>query len=143
MKHSITLLLLSVFTFSIAQVQYTIQGDFPKFPNSNYELKGYEGLQQKTLSVAESKENGVFTLTYPRAYKGVAQLWMNGAYQVLLFLNQENITLHWEDLTNRDNLQANSTEYEAFIGGMKAFQDSEAKLAGLQDRKSTRLNSSH
>ena len=117
--------------YASAQETYTINGHFPNFPNSRYELKGYEGLQQKTLSVAENKENGVFTLTYPRAYKGVAQLWMNGAYQVLLFLNQENITLHWEDLTNRDNLQANSTEYEAFIGGMKAFQDSEAKLAGL------------
>ena len=131
MKHSITLLLLSVFTFSIAQVQYTIQGDFPKFPNSNYELKGYEGLQQTTLSTASSKEDGKFTLTYPNDYKGVAQLWMNGAYQILLFLNQEDITLYWEDLTNRDGLETNSQEYQAFLGGMKTFQDSEAKLAGL------------
>lgn len=131
MKHSITLLLLSVFTFSIAQVQYTIQGDFPKFPNSNYELKGYEGLQQTTLSTASSKEDGKFTLTYPNDYKGVAQLWMNGAYQILLFLNQEDITLYWEDLTKRDDLKTNSKEYEAFLGGMKTFQDSEAKLAGL------------
>lgn len=131
MKHSITLLLLSVFTFSIAQVQYTIQGDFPKFPNSNYELKGYEGLQQTTLSTASSKEDSKFTLTYPNDYKGVAQLWMNGAYQILLFLNQEDITLYWEDLTKRDDLKTNSKEYEAFLGGMKTFQDSEAKLAGL------------
>jgi peroxiredoxin len=56
---------------------------------------------------------------------------MNGAYQVLLFLNQEDITLYWEDLTKRDDLKTNSKEYEAFLGGMKAFQDSEAKLAGL------------
>ena len=131
MKYSITLVLLIVFTFSIAQAQYTIQGDFPKFPNSNYELKGYEGLQQKTLSTASSKEDGKFTLTYPNDYKGVAQLWMNGAYQILLFLNQEDITLYWEDLTNRNDLKTNSKEYEAFLGGMKAFQDSEAKLAGL------------
>ena len=109
----------------------TIQGHFPNFPNSTYELKGYEGLQQKTLSTATSKEEGKFTLTYPKEYKGVAQLWMNGAYQVLLFLNQENITLHWEDLTNRDDLKTNSQEYQAFLGGMKTFQDSEAKLAGL------------
>ena len=109
----------------------TIQGHFPNFPNSNYELKGYEGVQQKTLSKATSKDDGKFTLTYPKDYKGVAQLWMNGAYQVLLFLNQENITLHWEDLTSRDDLKTNSQEYQAFLGGMKAFQDSEAKLAGL------------
>ena len=109
----------------------TIQGHFPNFPNSRYELKGYNGLQQTTLSLAESKEDGKFTLSYPKDYKGVAQLWMNGAYQVLLFLNQENITLHWEDLTNRDDLKTNSKEYEAFLGGMKSFQDSEAKLAGL------------
>lgn len=109
----------------------TIQGHFPNFPNSTYELKGYEGLQQKTLSTATSKEDGKFILSYPKDYVGVAQLWMNGAYQVLLFLNKENITLHWEDLTNRDNLQTNSQEYQAFLGGMKAFQDSEAKLAGL------------
>ena len=117
--------------YASAQETYTINGHFPNFPNSRYELKGYEGMQQKTLSTATNKEDGKFTLTYPKDYKGVAQLWMNGAYQVLLFLNKEDITLHWEDLTNRDNLQANSTEYEAFIGGMKTFQDSEAKLAGL------------
>ena len=131
MKYKIPLFLLAVFTLISAQAQHTINGHFPNFPNSNYELKGYDGLQQKTLSKATSKEDGKFILSYPNDYKGVAQLWMNGAYQVLLFLNQENITLHWEDLTNRDNLQTNSQEYEAFLGGMKAFQDSEAKLAGL------------
>ena len=130
MKNYIIVLLFIV-NQVFAQETYTIQGHFPKFPNSRYELKGYEGLEQKTLSQSESKEDGKFTLTYPKEYKGVAQLWMNGAYQVLLFLNKEDITLHWEDLTNRDNLQTNSKEYEAFLGGMKTFQDSEAKLAGL------------
>ena len=130
MKH-ILLLLLLITNNLFAQETYTIQGHFPKFPNSRYELKGYEGLEQKTLSQSESKEDGKFTLTYPRNYTGVAQLWMNGAYQVLLFLNHEDITLHWEDLTNRDGLETNSQEYQAFLGGMKTFQDSEAKLAGL------------
>ena len=130
MKH-ILLLLLLITNNLFAQDTYTIQGHFPKFPNSRYELKGYEGLEQKTLSQSESKEDGKFTLTYPRNYTGVAQLWMNGAYQVLLFLNHEDITLHWEDLTNRDGLETNSQEYQAFLGGMKTFQDSEAKLAGL------------
>ena len=130
MKNYIIVLLFIV-NQVFAQETYTIQGHFPNFPNSRYELKGYEGLQQKTLSFAESKEDGKFILSYPKEYKGVAQLWMNGAYQVLLFLNQENITLHWEDLTSRDDLKTNSQEYQAFLGGMKAFQDSEAKLAGL------------
>ena len=131
MKSLITVIFFFQSFLLIAQETYTIQGHFPNFPNSRYELKGYEGLQQKTLSFAESKEDGKFTLTYPKEYKGVAQLWMNGAYQVLLFLNQENITLHWEDLTSRDDLKTNSQEYQAFLGGMKAFQESEAKLAGL------------
>ena len=130
MKNYIIVLLFIV-NQVFAQDTYTIQGHFPKFPNSRYELKGYEGLEQKTLSQSESKEDGKFTLTYPRNYTGVAQLWMNGAYQVLLFLNHEDITLHWEDLTNRDGLETNSQEYQAFLGGMKTFQDSEAKLAGL------------
>ena len=130
MKNYIIVLLFIV-NQVFAQETYTIQGHFPNFPNSNYELKGYEGVQQKTLSKATSKDDGKFTLTYPKDYKGVAQLWMNGAYQVLLFLNNENISLHWEDLTNRDDLQTNSQEYQAFLGGMKTFQDSEAKLAGL------------
>ena len=130
MKNYIIVLLFIV-NQVFAQETYTIQGHFPKFPNSRYELKGYEGLEQKTLSQSESKEDGKFTLTYPKDYKGVAQLWMNGAYQVLLFLNHEDITLHWEDLTNRDGLETNSQEYQAFLGGMKTFQDSEAKLAGL------------
>ena len=69
----------------------TIQGHFPNFPNSNYELKGYEGVQQKTLSKATSKDDGKFILSYPKEYKGVAQLWMNGAYQVLLFLNLKKL----------------------------------------------------
>jgi thiol-disulfide isomerase/thioredoxin len=131
MMKNVVFIFLLLTQYASAQETYTINGHFPNFPNSRYELKGYEGMQQKTLSTATNKEDGKFTLTYPKDYKGVAQLWMNGAYQVLLFLNKEDITLHWEDLTNRDNLQANSTEYEAFIGGMKAFQDSEAKLAGL------------
>ena len=130
MKNYIIVLLFIV-NQVFAQETYTIQGHFPKFPNSRYEPKGYEGLEQKTLSQSESKEDGKFTLTYPRNYTGVAQLWMNGAYQVLLFLNHEDITLHWEDLTNRDGLETNSQEYQAFLGGMKTFQDSEAKLAGL------------
>ena len=130
MKNYIIVLLFIV-NQVFAQETYTIQGHFPNFPNSTYELKGYEGMQQKTLSTAASKEEGKFTLNYPKEYKGVAQLWMNGAYQVLLFLNKEDITLHWEDLTNRDGLETNSQEYQAFLGGMKTFQDSEAKLAGL------------
>ena len=65
MKH-ILLLLLLITNNLFAQETYTIQGHFPKFPNSRYELKGYEGLEQKTLSQSESKEDGKFTLTYPR-----------------------------------------------------------------------------
>ena len=128
---NIVFIILLLTQYATAQDTFKILGHFPNFPNSTYELKGYEGMQQKTLSTAASKEEGKFTLNYPKEYKGVAQLWMNGAYQVLLFLNKEDITLHWEDLTNRDNLQTNSKEYEAFLGGMKTFQDSEAKLAGL------------
>jgi len=111
-----TIFLLLTFLLS-AQETFTINGRFPNFPNSTYELKGYEGLQQKTLSTAASKEEGKFTLNYPKDYKGVAQLWMNGAYQVLLFLNKEDITLHWEDLTNRDNLQTNSKDKRIGHGG--------------------------
>ena len=74
--------------YATAQDTFKILGHFPNFPNSTYELKGYEGMQQKTLSTAASKEEGKFTLNYPKEYKGVAQLWMNGAYQVLLFLNK-------------------------------------------------------
>ena len=128
---NIVFIILLLTQYATAQDTFKILGHFPNFPNSTYELKGYEGMQQKTLSTAASKEEGKFTLNYPKEYKGVAQLWMNGAYQVLLFLNHEDITLHWEDLTNRDGLETNSQEYQAFLGGMKTFQDSEAKLAGL------------
>lgn len=131
MKFILTsLFLMSVFLLS-AQDTLIINGHFPNFPNSTYELKGYDGIEQETLSSAISLEDGKFALNYPKAYKGVAQLWMNGAYLVLLFLNQENITLYWEDLTNREDLKTNSKEYEAFLSGMKTYQDSEAKLVGL------------
>lgn len=129
-----TILYIFILTFcciAFAEESFSIEGHFPKFPNSNFELKGYDGLQQKILANSTSGQDGKFVLSYPKEYKGVAQLFMNGAYLNLVFLNQENITLYWEDLTNRENLKTNSKEYEAFLGGMKAFQESEAKLAGL------------
>ena len=130
MKQLVFLFLL-VTSITTAQNTYSIQGDFPNFPNSNYELRGYEGMQTTILSTAQSKEDGKFTLTYPESYVGIAQLYMNGAYQNMFLLNKENINLFWEDLTNRDGMQlTNSKEYDAFIAGMKTFQESEAKLAG-------------
>lgn len=130
-KNQFILLLILIFLQSTAQDAYVVNCKFSKFPNSHYELRGYEGLQQITLSTAESKNDGKFMLTYPKQYKGVAQLWMNGAYQTLLFLNQENINIEWNDLMNRDDLKSSSKEYSTFLKGMKIFQDSEAKLAGL------------
>ena len=130
MKILITILIVSLNAFVFAQTTYTIHGHFPKFPNSNFELKGYEGLQTKVLLTTSSNQEGKFTLTYPAAYVGVAQLYMNGAYSNLLFLNKENSTIYWEDLTDRDAMQiSGNQEYEAFVKGMKTFQDSEAKLA--------------
>jgi thiol-disulfide isomerase/thioredoxin len=114
-----------------AQDTYTIQGHFPRFPNSKLELKGYNGLEQSILCTSKSKDDGTFTLSYPKEYVGTAQLYMNGAYTALLFLNNEVISIRWDDLLDKDGLQSNSQEYQAFLGGIKAFQDSEAKLAGL------------
>ena len=127
------IILFLVFTnISFAQKTFTIQGHFPNFANSNYELKGYEGMQTKVLSTAQSKADGKFVLNYPENYVGVAQLYRNGAYQNLLFLNKENINLFWEDLTSIEAMQlTNSKEHDAFVAGMKNFQDAEAKLAGL------------
>ncbi len=116
---------------SYAQGTFTIQGHFPNFPNSNFELKGYEGLQEKILLKTSSNQEGKFTLTYPADYVGVAQLYMNGAYANLLFLNKENYSIFWEDLTKRDDIQVTgSAEYDAFLTGMKTFQEAEGKLAG-------------
>ena len=128
----IFILLLFITNNLFAQDTYTIQGHFPNFPNSNFELKGFEGFQQKVLLKTSSNQEGKFTLTYPANYVGVAQLYMNGAYSNLLFLNQENYTLFWQDLTKREDMQiTGSKEYEAFLQGMKTFQEAEAKLAGL------------
>jgi thiol-disulfide isomerase/thioredoxin len=116
----------------IAQDTYTLSGTFPNFPKSKLELKGFDGLQSNVLSTYNSKEDGKFTLSYPAEYVGVAHLYMNGSYLNLFFLNKENITIYWEDLTNRDAMQiSGSQEYETFLKGMKTFQETEAKLAGL------------
>jgi hypothetical protein len=131
-KQILALLLFTLSTLVFSQNSYTIQGHFPKFPNSNYELKGYKGLQQITIATAKSKEDGKFTLSYPETYVGNAQLYMNGAYQNLFLLNKENIHIFWEDLTKREDMQlTGSKEYDAFLKGMKIFQESEAKVAGL------------
>jgi hypothetical protein len=132
MKQILMLFMLLIQSLVFAQGTYTIQGHFPNFPNSNYELKGYTGLEQTTIAAAKSKEEGKFTLIYPATYVGFAQLYMNGAYQNLFLLNKENIHIFWEDLTKREGMQiTGSAEYDAFLKGMKTFQDSEAKLAGL------------
>ena len=127
----IFILLLFITNNLFAQDTFTINGHFPNFPNSNFELKGYEGYQDKALFKTTSNAEGKFTLTYPADYVGVAQLYMNGSYSNLLFLNQENYTLFWEDLTKRDDMQiTGSLEYEAFVKGMKTFQEADGKLAG-------------
>ena len=114
-----------------AQDTYTINGHFPNFPKSSFELKGYEGFQEHELLKTSSDSTGRFTLTYPADYVGFARLYMNGAYSNLLFLNKENYDLFWEDLTKLEDLQVSgSQEYDAFIQGMKTFQEAEAKLAG-------------
>ena len=132
MKQILLLFMLGIQSLVFAQATYTIQGHFPNFPNSQYELKGYYGLEQITIATAKSKEDGKFTLSYPATYVGNAQLYMNGAYQNLFLLNKENIHIFWEDLTKREGMQiTGSAEYDAFLKGMKTFQDSEAKLGGL------------
>lgn len=128
-------ILISVILFSFFQVSaqnvFFINGDFPNFPNSNYVLKGYNGFEEIIISKATSEKDGKFTLSYPKNYVGTAQLVMNGTLQTILLLNNENIKLYWEDLTKKDDLKTNSKEYNAFVDGMKIFQKSEAKLAGL------------
>lgn len=131
MKHILILFIL-LSSSAFAQETYTINGHFPNFPKSNFELKGYEGFQEKVLFKTSSDAEGKFTLTYPANYEGVAQLFMNGAYSNLLFLNKENYTLFWEDLTKREDIQVTgSQEYDTFLQGMKTFQEAEGKLAGL------------
>ena len=132
MKKIIVLLLLISCFKILAQDYYSINGHFPKFPNTSFDLKGTDGFQKITLSTAKSGEDGKFTLTFPKEYKGEAQLFMNGSYLTLFLLNKENITIYWEDLTKTEDIKLNgSSEYDAFLKGMKIFQDSEAKLAGL------------
>ena len=86
--------LLVVHTLVFSQHSYSIQGHFPHFPNSKYELKGFSGFQQITLSTSESKDDGKFVINYPSEYCGVAHLYMNGAYQNLFLLNKENINVN-------------------------------------------------
>lgn len=133
-----SLVLISLFAFLFlrcntlyGQKKFVINGHFPNFPNSSFELKGFDGFQEQVLFKTISDEEGKFILNYTADYTGVAQLFMNGSYATLLFLNQENYQVYWEDLTKREDIQiTGSKEYEAFIKGMKTFQDAEAKLAG-------------
>ena len=50
MKQILLLFMLGIQSLVFAQATYTIQGHFPNFPNSQYELKGYNGLQQITIA---------------------------------------------------------------------------------------------
>ena len=74
----------------------------------------------------------MFKDTKPHERIRAVAWYMNGAYQNLFLLNKENIHIFWEDLTKREGMQiTGSAEYDAFLKGMKTFQDSEAKLGGL------------
>ena len=88
--NKLVFLLILISNSVFAQDTYTINGHFPNFPKSSFELKGYEGFQEMVLLKTNSDSEGRFTLTYPADYVGFAQLDMNGAYSNLLFLNKEN-----------------------------------------------------
>ncbi len=122
---------LSLEAFS-SQSVYTIQCHVPASSGNDMELRGMYGSQEFVLSKAKSDAAGNFTLTYPADYIGEARIYMNGAYQNLLLLNKENMNIRWDDMNQRDQMHIEgSKENEAFLKGMKIFQDCEPKLAGL------------
>ncbi len=132
MKFIFSIILFTLSTIASAQDSLVITANFSKFPNSTYELKGVNGLKRTTISKAKSGEDGKFKLSFPKEYKGEAQLFMNDTYLTLFLLNKENIDIQWDDLTKVENIKlTGSTEYDVFIKGMKIFQDSEARLADL------------
>lgn len=133
MKHTITLVLLTVFTLINAQAQHTIQGTFPQLKNNEIVLKGYDGFAETELVKTTSDSLGNFTIMYPKNYIGAALLQIKNASSVIVLLNQENFEMQWQNLQDFNTLKfINSPENDAFAQGIKVNQEVEQKLAGLK-----------
>jgi len=115
-----------------AQVQ-TLKGCFPQLSGTVISLSGYDGFREKELSKAQCDSAGLFTLSYPASYTGAAMLQAKGAQGTIVLLNNEDVSLQWNNMQDINTLRfSGSTENEAFAKGIATNGEAEQKLAGLR-----------
>lgn len=127
---------LILFTFlsigMAGQSRYTVQGHLPQAPHAEVSLRSFTGLQEAELARTKTDSLGNFSLRYPASYSGAALLVVKDQASVILLLNKENFVIEWKELKDFKDFQVrNSPENAAFGAGLKLYQETEAKLAGL------------
>lgn len=116
--------------FLIAQ---NIKGNFKQTKNNEIVLKGFEGQKETELAKTQTDSLGNFQLSYPKEYIGAALLQIKNSKTVIVLLNQENLSIQWDNLEDFNSLKyTNSPENDAFTNGMLINQQAEQKLSGLK-----------
>jgi hypothetical protein len=111
----------------------SINGHFPEAKSKEIVLKIYDGFAEKEISQTVSDSLGSFKLSFPKEYKGAGLLQVKDAGNVIVLLNKESFTMHWDSLQHFSTLRfVNSFENEAFTKGMQLNQKINQKFSALK-----------
>lgn len=131
MKRQIIIALLCWTLFPL-QAQ-TLSGSFPQCKDKEVRLTGYSGFAEKELAKTQCDNLGNFQLAYPVSYVGAASLQAEGSGGVILLLNQEDLSLQWDNMEDMNTLRiTGSPENEAFERGNTINAEAEQKLSALR-----------
>lgn len=120
------------YNLSFGQKTYTIDAHIPESANSLIILKGNTIYGDTLVTSAIADSQGFFNLKYSCDKPCAALLEVTGQKSVILLLNKENFELYWNNVDDYESLKfINSPENEAFIEGLKLYQQTEGKRAGL------------
>lgn len=131
MKQLLTIVLLC---WTLVQLQaQTVNGNIPQLRGKEVKLMAYNGFEAKELAKTQCDSMGRFQLSYPADFKGAALLQPEGARGVIMLLNNENISLQWDNLQDVNALKiSGSAENDAFMQGISINAEAEQKLSALR-----------
>ena len=97
----------------------------PNYTSNKLELMGYEDFTSTILCSITIDKKGRGVLTYPKSYKGAANLLINGESRLLLMLNNESFKI---ESLNDDFKILESQENEVYTKGMETYLLSISKM---------------
>jgi hypothetical protein len=107
----------------------SIEGNCKDQKNQEIVLMGFTGFKTLELTKTTTDSLGNFKLNYPSTYIGAAVLQIKNGSNVIVFLNNENMQMQWNDSNDYKSLQFfNSLENQAFVKGMTIGQEADVRL---------------